>query len=77
VFFPRKKEDVIALVKLARKHKMAIVPSGGRTGLSGGACALNGEVVLSFTKMTVIVKVTRANEKVCRRKRIGRFSRRI
>ncbi len=54
VFFPRKKEDVVALVKLARKHKMAIVPSGGRTGLSGGACALNGEVVLSLTKMNKI-----------------------
>lgn len=54
VFFPRKKEDVVALVKLARKHKMAIVPSGGRTGLSGGACALHGEVVLSLTRMNKI-----------------------
>jgi len=57
IFFPRKKEDVIALVKLARKHKMAIVPSGGRTGLSGGACALNGEVVLSLSKMNKISAV--------------------
>ncbi|HEY8278433.1 MAG TPA: FAD-binding oxidoreductase [Bdellovibrionota bacterium] len=54
VFFPRKKEDVVALVKAAKKHKVAIVPSGGRTGLSGGACALNGEVVLSLTKMNKI-----------------------
>lgn len=54
VFFPQKKEHVVALVKLARKHKMAIVPSGGRTGLSGGACALNGEVVLTLTKMNKI-----------------------
>lgn len=54
VFFPRRKEDVVALVKLARKYKVAIVPSGGRTGLSGGACALNGEVVLSLTRMNRI-----------------------
>ncbi|MGZ3653487.1 MAG: FAD-binding oxidoreductase [Bdellovibrionota bacterium] len=54
VFFPRNKDHVVALVKLARKHKMAIVPSGGRTGLSGGACALHGEVVLSLTRMNKI-----------------------
>ena len=54
VFFPRTSADVQALVRLARKHKTAIVPSGGRTGLSGGACALNGEVVLSLTKMNKI-----------------------
>ena len=54
VVFPRSKEDVVALVKLARRHKVAIVPSGGRTGLSGGACALNGEVVLTLTKMNRI-----------------------
>jgi FAD/FMN-containing dehydrogenase len=57
VFFPRTKEDVQALVRLARQHKVAIVPSGGRTGLSGGACALRGEVVLSFTKMNRIHSV--------------------
>lgn len=57
IFFPRGVENVVALVKLAAQHKIAIVPSGGRTGLSGGACALNGEVVLSLTKMNKISAV--------------------
>lgn len=57
VFFPRAKEEVVALVKLAARHRVGIVPSGGRTGLSGGACALNGEVVLSMGKMNRIEAV--------------------
>ncbi len=57
IFFPRAREHVIQLVKLAKEHKIAIVPSGGRTGLSGGACALQGEVVISLTKMNKISAV--------------------
>ncbi len=57
IVFPGNKEEVIALVRLAGKHGIAIVPSGGRTGLSGGACALNGELVLSLTKMSRIGEV--------------------
>ncbi len=51
IVFPRSIEDVQALVKLARKLSLPLVPSGGRTGLSGGAVASNGELVVSFDKM--------------------------
>lgn len=51
VVFPKSTEDVVALVKWARQHKVSLVPSGGRTGLSGAACATQGEVVVSFEKM--------------------------
>jgi FAD/FMN-containing dehydrogenase len=54
VLLPRTKEHVVEMVKLAQKHKIALVPSGGRTGLSGGACALNGEAVLTLTRMNKI-----------------------
>lgn len=57
VVFPESKEQVAQLVKLASEHRIAIVPSGGRTGLSGGACALHGEVVLSLTRMNRIGSV--------------------
>src|SRR5262249_37014155 len=30
---------------------VAVVPSGGRTGLAGGAVAANGEIVLSLSRM--------------------------
>lgn len=51
IVFPISTAEVVALVKLARTLKIGLVPSGGRTGLSGGACALNGEIVVSFEKM--------------------------
>ncbi len=46
--------EVQAIVKLANTLEFAIVPSGGRTGLSGGAVAANGEVVVSFDYMSHI-----------------------
>lgn len=51
IVFPKSTEEVVKLVQWARKHKIGLVPSGGRTGLSGGAVALQGEVVVSFQKM--------------------------
>jgi FAD/FMN-containing dehydrogenase len=54
VVFPRCTDDVAALVRWARAEKAALVPSGGRTGLSGGAVAAGGEIVVSFEKMREI-----------------------
>ncbi|MBX3039991.1 MAG: FAD-binding oxidoreductase [Bdellovibrionaceae bacterium] len=54
VVFPETTEEVQTLVKWARTNKIPLVPSGGRTGLSGGACALHGEVVVSFERMNKI-----------------------
>lgn len=52
IVFPRTTDEVARFVRLCSKFKVAIVPSGGRTGLSGGAVATLGEVVLSLTRMT-------------------------
>lgn len=57
VVFPRSTEDVCALVRYARNENIGLVPSGGRTGLSGGACALNGEVVVSFERMNQLLEI--------------------
>lgn len=54
VIFPTSTEDVQRVVRWARKHKVGLVPSGGRTGLSGAAVALSGEVVVSFDRMNQI-----------------------
>ena len=56
IVFPKSAQEVSQLVQFARKNKVALVPSGGRTGLSGGAVALNGEVVVSFQKMNKILE---------------------
>jgi len=55
VVFPRSHQQVLDTVKWANAHAVAIVPSGGRTGLSGGACALKGELVMSFSKMQNVI----------------------
>ena len=48
---PRTTDDVSRLLKLCHIHRVGVVPSGGRTGLAGGAVAMNGEVVLSLERM--------------------------
>ncbi len=56
IVFPKSTEEVAALVKFARQSKTALVPSGGRTGLSSAAVATNKEVVVSFEKMNRILE---------------------
>ncbi|GAB4193212.1 MAG: FAD-binding oxidoreductase [Wenzhouxiangellaceae bacterium] len=51
VAFPRQHEEVQELVAWAAAAGMPLVPSGGRTGLSGGAVASAGELVVSMDKM--------------------------
>lgn len=51
IALPASIEEVQGIVRWANEHKVAIVPSGGRTGLSGGAVAANGELVLSLARM--------------------------
>jgi FAD/FMN-containing dehydrogenase len=55
VVFPESIDEVVALVRLARANSYGLVPSGGRTGLSGGAVAGNGEIVVSFDRMNKIL----------------------
>ncbi len=51
VLRPENVRDLVDIVHWANDQRIALVPSGGRTGLSGGAVAANGEVVVSLEKM--------------------------
>ena len=55
IVFPECEEQIIQLINLAIDEKLKIVPSGGRTGLSGGAVAMNREIILSLDKMNKIL----------------------
>ncbi len=55
IALPDSIEQVQALVRWAVTHAVAIVPSGGRTGLSGGAVAANGELVVSLERMNKVL----------------------
>ncbi len=49
---PASTAEVAAVVALAREHRVALVPQGGRTGLVAGGVPLAGEVVVSLTRFT-------------------------
>ncbi len=51
IALPGSVEEVQAVVRWANQNTVAVVPSGGRTGLSGGAVAANGELVLSLERL--------------------------
>ena len=64
VVFVESLDEVVALVRLANEEGFALVPSGGRTGLSGGAVAAHGEVVVSFDRMNRILEFDAADRLV-------------
>ena len=55
VLLPGSIAEVQAIVCLAGQHNLALVPSGGRTGLSGGAVAKDGELVVAMNRLDQIV----------------------
>jgi FAD/FMN-containing dehydrogenase len=55
IALPSEVAEVQAIVRWANEHGVAVVPSGGRTGLSGGAVAANGELVLSLERMNRVL----------------------
>ncbi|WP_394829953.1 FAD-binding oxidoreductase [Pendulispora albinea] len=56
---PKSKDEVESVVRWAAKHRIPIVPRGAGSGLSGGASAIAGCVVLSLERMTRIVEIQR------------------
>jgi glycolate oxidase len=48
---PTRTEEVQTVLRWATEHKVPVVPRGAGTGLSGGATALDGGIVLSTEKM--------------------------
>ncbi|MFT3765774.1 MAG: FAD-binding oxidoreductase [Minicystis sp.] len=51
IALPRTTAEVSRLLRLCAEHRVAVVPSGGRTGLAAGAVAGNGELVVSLSRM--------------------------
>jgi len=51
IALPGTVDEVQAILRWASAQHVAVVPSGGRTGLSGGAVAAHDELVLSLERM--------------------------
>lgn len=61
VALPRTQDDVVALVRACRAHRMAIVARGAGTGTTGAAVPTQGGVVVSFARMNRILEVRAAD----------------
>lgn len=62
VAFPRSTPEVQALVQVAFQNGVAVVPRGAGSGLSGGANAIDGCIVLCLDSMSAIVEIDAANQ---------------
>jgi glycolate oxidase len=54
---PRTAEEVQAVVRVCREHRTPVIARGAGTGLSGGANAVRGSVVVSLEKMDAVVEI--------------------
>jgi len=63
IVFPRHKQDVVEIVKLANHYDVSIVGRGAGTGLSGGALARRGGIVVAFSRMNHILEIDAENQR--------------
>jgi glycolate oxidase len=63
VVFPSTAEQVAAIVKLANTYGVPFVARGAGTGLSGGALALDGGIVIEMCRMNKILEIDYVNQR--------------
>ncbi len=64
VLKPRTAEEISAILKLCNQHKIPVTPRGAGTGLSGGALANYGGVLISVERMNEILDIDERNLQV-------------
>src|SRR6202162_3720277 len=57
VVLPATNGQVAAVVGVAARHKVPLVPRGAGTGLSGGAVTIRGGIALQMTRMRRILEL--------------------
>ena len=57
VLRPASTEEVSRVLAICSRYRIGVVPQGGRTGLSGGACSPQGTVVLSTERMSCVLEI--------------------
>jgi glycolate oxidase len=63
IVFPRSTSDVVEIVKLANRFDVPIVGRGSGTGLSGGAIARRGGIIVTFSRMKRILAIDIVNQR--------------
>jgi glycolate oxidase subunit GlcD len=62
VVFPRTAEQVAQVVRLANEFRIPFLPRGAGTGLSGGALAVEGGIVIELQRMNRILSIDVENQ---------------
>jgi len=57
VVLPSTSQEIAAIVKIAARQHLPVVPRGAGTGLSGGAIPVYGGIVIVFTRMNRILEI--------------------
>ncbi|WP_067679129.1 FAD-binding oxidoreductase [Nocardia miyunensis] len=57
VLRPHSAEEVRTIVRWCAEHRTPVIARGAGTGLSGGANAIRGSVVLSFERMNAVLEI--------------------
>ena len=63
VVFPTSTEQVVRIMRLAARQHLPVVPRGAGTGLSGGSVAIQGGILLGFSRMKKILEIDIENQR--------------
>ncbi|HEY3347756.1 MAG TPA: FAD-linked oxidase C-terminal domain-containing protein [Nitrospirota bacterium] len=55
---PGSEDEVAAIMRLASRYEMPVIPRGAGTGLTGGAVAPTGGIMMSFERMDKILSIS-------------------
>jgi glycolate oxidase subunit GlcD len=61
VVFPRSTADVVAVMQVASRHGVPVVPRGAGSGLAGASNAVDGAITLVMTRMDAVLEVSPAD----------------
>jgi glycolate dehydrogenase FAD-linked subunit len=61
VALPSSTEEVATILRIATTHRVAVVPRGAGSGLSGGSAGIEGALTVALTGMNQIVEIDREN----------------
>ena len=64
IVFPRSTEEVQAIMKLAHREKIPVVPRGAGTNLSGGTIPVKGGIIIEISRLNRILEIDTANRRV-------------
>ncbi|MGX5654228.1 FAD-binding oxidoreductase [Geodermatophilus nigrescens] len=61
VVFPRSTDEVAAVLRVAARHGVPVVPRGAGSGLAGASNAVDGAITLVMTRMDAVLEVSPAD----------------